>query len=109
MQLGLGACTMMSLTGWPCPMCGMTTTFSLLAHFRLLDAAKNQPFGLVLFSITLVASAVGLADLVAARGLWRRTLAWIAPREQVLAILLLAGMILGWIYKASIVHPEIFG
>jgi len=49
-QLGLGRCPVLALTGYPCPMCGMTTTFALMADLRPVDAALNQPFGVVLFS-----------------------------------------------------------
>src|SRR5437667_12357904 len=31
-QLGLPPCSMVLLTGKPCPACGMTTAFALLAH-----------------------------------------------------------------------------
>jgi hypothetical protein len=106
-QLGLGSCTMLTFTGWPCPMCGMTTTFALMAHLRPLDALKNQPFGVVLFSLTVIGAVVGLFDLVSGRGLWRRVGAWIGQREQGLAILLLVGMISGWLYKCALLHPEI--
>lgn len=108
-QLGLGGCTMLTLTGWPCPMCGMTTTFSLMAHLRVWDAVVNQPFGVALFSLTVIASVIGLFDLVSGRGLWRRASAWITRREQILAILLLAGMMFGWLYKCAMMHPSVFG
>lgn len=42
--------------GYPCPMCGMTTTFALMEHLRPLDAALKLPFGVVLFSLTVAAS-----------------------------------------------------
>ena len=48
-QLGLYPCTMLSFTGFPCPMCGMTTTLALMADLRFLQAALNQPFGVLLF------------------------------------------------------------
>jgi len=32
MQLGLPPCSMIALTGRPCPSCGMTTAFALLVH-----------------------------------------------------------------------------
>lgn len=106
-QLGLGGCTMMILTGWPCPMCGMTTTFSLMSHFRVLDALVNQPFGVVLYSITVAMAVIGLVDLVAGRGLWRRAVAAVGRMETIWAFGLLIGMGLGWVYKAVRVHPEV--
>lgn len=106
-QLGLGNCTMMVLTEWPCPMCGMTTTFTLLSHFRPLDALLNQPFGVALYAITLAAAAIGLADLATGRGIWRRALALVQRHENAWAWFLLGGMTLGWIYKSVLVHPEV--
>jgi hypothetical protein len=108
-QLGLGGCTMMTLTGWPCPMCGMTTTFTLMAHLRPIDAFFTQPFGVVLFSVTAFGAVVGWVDLLSAVGLNRRVLRWIGRFEQRLAIGLLIGMMGGWIYKMIILHPHTFG
>ncbi len=108
-QLGLGACTMLSLTGWPCPMCGMTTTFALLAEGRVAEAFENQPFGPVLFGITAIAAVGGVLDLLTGQGLIRgfsrRALAF----ERSMALSLLAGLIGGWLYKCVRMHPEIFG
>lgn len=107
-QLGLGECTMLQLTGFPCPMCGMTTTFSLLAHVRLVDALFNQPFGIVLFSATLLCFLVGVADVVTGRGYWRRALKSIDRRESVVAGILLFGMLGGWAYKLVKMRPDVF-
>ena len=52
-QLGLAPCGLLSLTNVPCPMCGMTTTFSYSAHFQFIDGFKNQPFGTILFFATV--------------------------------------------------------
>ena len=98
-QLGLGGCTVLTLTGYPCPMCGMTTTFTHMAHLQILDALKTQPFGVLLFSVTLAAFLLGSSDLVAPAGRWRRALAWILSHEVQIAAGLLGGMGLGWIYK----------
>ncbi len=103
-QLGLSPCTFLSLTGYPCPMCGMTTTFSLYAHLHPLRALANQPFGLVLFSATVAAAVVGALDLVAPRGRWRAVLRWVTRHETLVASILLVGMILGWIYKIALVR-----
>jgi hypothetical protein len=108
-QLGLGACTMLSLTGWPCPMCGMTTTFALMADGRVTEALANQPFGPVLFGITVVAAVGGAIDLVMGRGLLRDVMRRALVFERSIALALLVGLIGGWMYKCVRMHPEIFG
>lgn len=107
-QLGLGACTMMQLTNWPCPMCGMTTTFTLFAHLRPVDAVLNQPFGGVLFPATVAMAVLGVVDIVTGRGALRAGLAWVQRRERTWAGILLFGMLGGWIYKCVALHPEAF-
>lgn len=101
-QLGLGGCAMLIGTGVPCPMCGMTTTFTHLAHFELLSGLLNQPFGLVLFAGTAMAFAVGAADLAVPRGRWRRLLRWVDRREGWIAGGLMFGLVAGWAYKIAI-------
>lgn len=98
-QLGLSGCTVLTNTGYPCPMCGMTTTFSHMAHFDPVSAVINQPFGVVLFSATLVLCAVGLADLLVPTGRWRKLASLAARYEVWLAGGLLAGLGAGWVCK----------
>ena len=98
-QLGLGGCTVLQLTGWPCPMCGMTTCFTHMAHGQPIDAVLVQPFGVVLFASTVLLGAVGLAAL-AGRPYWRPLLAWVMRHEVPVAIGTLVGLSLGWVYKA---------
>ena len=107
-QLGLGGCSILTLTGWPCPMCGMTTTFAHLAHGNLVQGALTQPFGLVLFSVTVGLCAVGLADFFVPTGRFRRIGTWLTPLEVPIAVSVLVGMILGWFYKVVLIRPEIF-
>jgi hypothetical protein len=54
-RLGLPPCTMLQYTGIPCPFCGMTTSFSHMAHGQPLQAAQAQPMGVVLFLLTVAA------------------------------------------------------
>ncbi|HND34822.1 MAG TPA: DUF2752 domain-containing protein [Myxococcota bacterium] len=108
LQLGLKECTVMHFTGWPCPMCGMTTTFTLMAHARPLDALHTQPFGVVLFVMTFLGAVVGMVDLLSGMGLWRRALALIAPWERPIAAGLMFGLLSGWLYKAYLLHPTVF-
>ena len=109
LQLGLSGCTLLELTGWPCPMCGMTTTFALLAHLRPLDALRTQPFGLVLFGITVLAAVLGGLDLLAGRGALRAALRRMEPFEGRISVGLLVGLLVGWAYKAALLHPVVFG
>jgi len=102
-QLGLGGCAILTATGMPCPMCGMTTTFTHLAHFNLIDGALNQPFGLFLFLATVLAAGVGLLDVLKPASRWRTVVGWIERRETALAVFLLAGMGAGWLYKVIMV------
>ncbi len=108
-QLGLAGCTVLTLTGWPCPMCGMTTTFALMAEGRLLEALHNQPFGVVLFSGTVLVSVLGMFDLATGRGLIAGLMRRLGPWEQKIATGLLIGLIGGWLWKSALMHPHIFG
>lgn len=98
-QLGLNGCSILTWTGYPCPMCGMTTSFSLAAHLRPLQAVVAQPFGFVLFSVTLALAAVASAELVWPTGRLRRLYGALLAREGALSALFLAGLAAGWLYK----------
>ncbi len=98
-QLGLSPCTFLSFTGYPCPMCGATTTFALMADLRPLAALSNQPFAAFLFVSTVGAFGVSLAEVLQPRGRWGRIGALLAPIEGRLAVGFLAFMALGWVYK----------
>jgi hypothetical protein len=90
-QLGLPPCTMLAVTGHPCPTCGMTTALAAMAHAQWLPAWRAQPFGaaLALAAAALVWGCLhvalfgsGLArlgaKLLAPRILWIAAAAWAA-------------------------------
>ena len=58
-QLGFGKCGMLITTGFPCPTCGMTTSFSYAVRGRLIKAFLAQPAGLALAIGTVLAGLVG--------------------------------------------------
>ena len=97
-QLGLGGCTVLTMTGWPCPMCGMTTTFTHMGHGHIFEAAVTQPFGVVLYLITLAAFLLGVGAL-AGRSWWRTVGETILEYEVQIAAGILVGMTAGWLYK----------
>lgn len=52
-QLGLPPCTFEEMTRVPCPGCGLTTSFTYMAHLSPWRALVAHPMGPVLFLITL--------------------------------------------------------
>ena len=63
-QLGLKPCSMVALTGKPCPACGMTTSFALTVRADLANAARANWVG------------TGLCLTVAALVPWALASAW---------------------------------
>ena len=61
-QMGLPPCTFYVLTdGYPCPSCGMTTSFSLLMHGDVINSLKANAVGtlLALFWLFLIPWCIG--------------------------------------------------
>jgi hypothetical protein len=99
LQLGLGQCSFLQLTDVPCPMCGATTTFALMAHLRFGEAIVNQPFAVLLFVMTVGMFAVSTSEVVQPRGRWGKLLRPVEPYEGWLAMAFLGGMAAAWLYK----------
>lgn len=101
-QLGLPPCTFLWATGFPCPFCGMTTSWAHAARFDVIGSIRTQPMGFVLFAV-----AVGLALLLllrAAKGTPRfdpqRFLSSIPSNAWWGS---LAALLLAWAYKTALV------
>ncbi len=62
-QLGLPPCGFLTVTGLPCPTCGMTTAFVYTVHGHIFEGIRSQVAGFVLAIGTV---AVGLIGAVAA-------------------------------------------
>lgn len=99
-QLGMGACSMMVVSGLPCPTCGMTTAFAHTVRGELISAAVVQPGGLVLAIATIVAAVASLYALVVGRlpKLW---VLMVSPYR--LFVSLLVVLLGGWAYKLVVV------
>lgn len=67
-QLGLYPCSIMTLCGFRCPACGMTTAWTLLLHGDLLGSARAN-FGGLLLGIAAIVT-VPWALWSAATGKW---------------------------------------
>jgi len=97
-QLGLRPCLSMEWLGAPCPGCGVTTSVTLAAHGRFVDAFLNQPLGLVVAALLVLYPLWALWHVARGRDLRERF-------SQLSARLWVPGLsvvILGaWIYKLA--------
>lgn len=95
-QLGFPPCATSLFLGVPCPFCGMTTAFSLMAHGRPVAAFEVQPAGAFIFLVCIAGFFLSLGFAVAGRWpsylLQNRYVAW-------LWILGLTVLGLAWVYK----------
>ncbi|MBX2796291.1 MAG: DUF2752 domain-containing protein [Myxococcales bacterium] len=98
-QLGLGSCSFLTLVGVPCPMCGATTSFTLMAHLQPIAAVLNQPFASLLFLLAAAVLGVAVAEVVDPRDRWSKLGSRVGPYEGWLALAFLVLMGLGWAYK----------
>lgn len=103
-QLGLAPCTVLRATGYPCPMCGATTTWALMAHLRVGAAFWNQPFAALLFLLAVATVAVGVAEAAQPRGRWSRLAAFVNRHDAVVGGTILLTMILGWTWKLALMR-----
>jgi hypothetical protein len=63
-QLGLPPCGFLVYTGYPCPGCGLTTSFAHMIRFQIGGAFHANPFGIVLFSGTAAMIPLALLGIV---------------------------------------------
>jgi hypothetical protein len=74
LQLGLPPCTFRVLTGVPCPSCGMTTSFALLARGDIVNSMRANAVGTLLAAFGMVLVPWSLASVYKGRLLIIRSL-----------------------------------
>jgi hypothetical protein len=77
-QLGLPPCSFYALTGYPCPACGMTTSFALLVHGDLVHSLRANWAGTVLAVLGLLFIPWAIASIWWRRTLFIRSVEWTA-------------------------------
>ncbi len=80
-------CPMRSVTGVPCPFCGLTTSVKAVLHADARSAWAANPFGIV-----LVAFAVALV----VRPRWRRL--------SLPTVVIVTGVALSWLFELGRYH-----
>ncbi len=96
-QLLFVPCAFHWITGLPCPMCGMTTAFALMARGEVLAALQASVLGPPLYVATWLLGARALVML--ARG-GRGLPAWLAGASGARGVLLLIGA--GWLVNIAL-------
>ena len=90
-QLGLPPCSFEAVTHVPCPGCGLTTSFTNMAHLHVVDAFRAHLMGPLLFALTL---AVAVAAPGGVRRGWSVIRALSLPWLTIyLGVTLAAGMV----------------
>ncbi|UCC29197.1 MAG: DUF2752 domain-containing protein [Phycisphaerales bacterium] len=95
-QLGFPPCSMLTLIGYPCPTCGMTTAFAHAMRGQLRSAFSAQPAGLALALMTVIAASLSLS-IVITGNVWAVNWYRVSPTRVILAAVLL--VLAGWGYK----------
>ena len=101
-QLG-DTCAMITLTGQPCPSCGMTRSFAWAARFAFQQSFLYNPAGMVLFWGITAGGAVGAMRLVR-----RNPNLWSPSGNVVLAAVLvwtLGLYLLPWLLRVAGINP----
>jgi hypothetical protein len=71
-QMGLPPCSFKTMSGLPCPSCGMTTSFALLFRWPpdVWNSLRANAVGTLLASFCIGAALWGLASVVRNRPVW---------------------------------------
>jgi hypothetical protein len=97
-QLGLPPCPFLLLTGIPCLSCGLTTSFAHAARLHFYESLITQPFGLILFWLTVLSIPLSLYFI-------HRHISWSQMINRIKSSPALYGLIaihlLSWIYKIT--------
>jgi len=98
-QLGLAPCSLVMMTGYPCPTCGMTTAFSYAVRGKLISALNAQPAGLFAATMVLMVGILAMTASLTGR-LWRINWFRVSPFQIGIACLVI--LLAGWGYKVVV-------
>jgi Protein of unknown function (DUF2752) len=102
-QLGLPPCTFKTLTGLPCPSCGMTTSFALFIRGDVVNSLRANFVGTLLAAFCLVLVPWSLASAWLRRPLFVVTIEPVLIRVIVVFLIVLLlrwAVVLTWIWWA---------
>ncbi len=88
-QFGLPPCSFKEVTGWPCPSCGMTSSFALLIRGDVLHSLQANAVGTLLAGFLLVFIPWSVASAFQGRLLFIQSVEWVLIRLLVLFFVIL--------------------
>jgi hypothetical protein len=95
-QLGSAPCGMLILTGYPCPTCGMTTSFAHFVRLQWFQSFLVQPAGFILALTTAVFAILAVRTVIVGR--WPRRFLPVISSYWIFLILLIV-LLGGWGFK----------
>ncbi|MBN2210670.1 MAG: DUF2752 domain-containing protein [Sedimentisphaerales bacterium] len=99
-QLGFPECGFYERTGWPCPTCGMTTSFSYVSRGQIVKAFIVQPAGAVTALLGLILSLF-LFDEAVSGVPWHLRL--VGMNIKLLFIIYCVILLIGWMW-CCVIH-----
>ena len=99
LQLGLQPCIFLASWGIPCPACGWTTSFALMADGRVIAAFINQPFGVIMTLITITLVIISACEAIKPRERWLMLHGCFRGKEVKVLAAFFVVMVAAWAYK----------
>ena len=96
----LRACSFLWLTGYPCPFCGVTRAFWLMAEGRFREAWIFCPLGAVVYAVAWVVLLWNAAGLLSGRVVIPAALfSWVGRHRRSVGLGVLLINLVNWTYR----------
>ena len=102
-QLLIFRCNFYSLTGLPCPFCGMTTAFAHMARGQMREALTAQPMGAAGFAACLLLLPILLGAVITGRDAAGRIFDLLTGK---LAWIITGMLACAWLFKVATTISE---
>ena len=90
-QIPFTTCLFRNLTGLPCPLCGLTTAFTLMSRGRVLTAFHCHILGPTVYALTWLGLLAGLWGMITGRRVIPR---WLRTARA--AKIIIGVLVVGW-------------
>jgi hypothetical protein len=97
-QLGLPPCVFHALTSWPCPACGLTTSFAHMARWDVAAAVASHSLGAPLFFVTIAVVPLSVAGTACGWPFGATWRSWRLPRALLWAA---AAFLVAWVVRVA--------